>query len=112
MGRRREERRKGNKERRRRLEAKRKGLEKWKELKEREKRRRNVMVKGIEMKGEGIEGEVRKIWEELGLSARIEEIKDIGRGNGKERTIVIIKMEDRKGKMEVMRKKVALRGEW
>lgn len=31
---------------------------------ERKRRRRNVMVKGIEMKGEGIEeGELRKIWD-------------------------------------------------
>lgn len=75
-------------------------------MKERERRRRNVVVKEIEMKGEGIEGEVRKIWEELGMGARIEEIKDIGRGNGKERKMVIVKMEDRKGKMEVMRKKI------
>lgn len=90
------------------MEAKIKGLEKWRELEERERRRRNV--KGIEVKGEGIEGKVKKIWEELGVGARIEEIKEIGRGNGKERKMMIIKMEDRKGKMEVMRKKVALRG--
>lgn len=48
----------------------------------------------------------------LGMGARIEEIKDIGRGNGKERKMVIVKMEDRKGKMEVMRKKVVLKVEW
>lgn len=48
----------------------------------------------------------------MGVGARIEEIKEIGRGNGKERKMMIIKMEDRKSKMEVMRKKVALRGEW
>jgi len=60
--------------------------------------------------GEGIEGAIRKIWEELGVSARIEEIKEIGRDNGKERKMVVVKMEDRKGKMEVMKKKVALRG--
>lgn len=47
------------------LEAKIKGLEKWRELEERERRRSNVVVKGIEVKGEGIEGEVRKIWKEL-----------------------------------------------
>lgn len=92
------------------LEAKIKGLEKWRELEKRERRRRNVVVKGIEVKGEGIEGKVKKIWEELGVGARIEEIKEIGRGNGKERKMMIIKMEDRKDKMEVMRKKVALRG--
>lgn len=41
------------------------------------------------------------------VEAKIEEIKEIERGNGKERKMVIVKMEDRKGKMEVMRKKVA-----
>lgn len=72
------------------LEAKIKGLEKWRELEERERRRRNVVVKGIEVKGEGIEGEVRKIWEELRMGARIEEIKEIGRGNEKEKNMVIV----------------------
>jgi len=92
------------------LEAKIKGLERWRELEEREKRRRNVVVKGVEVRGEGIEGAIRKIWEELGVSARIEEIKEIGRDNGKERKMAGVKMEDKKGKMEVMKKKIALRG--
>lgn len=48
--------------------------------------------------------------ERIGGEARIEEIKEIGKGNGRERKMVIVKMEDRKGKMEVIRKKIALRG--
>jgi len=42
------------------------------------------------------------------VTARIEE--EIRRENGKERKMVVVKMEDRKGKMEIMKKKVALRG--
>lgn len=72
-------------------------LEKWRELKERERRRRNV-VKRVEVKGEGIKEAVRKIWEEMEVSARIEEIKEVSRRNGKERGMVIVRMEDKKGK--------------
>jgi len=91
------------------LEAKIKDLKRWRELEERERRRRNVVMKGVEVKKEGIEGEVRKIWEELGVEARIEEIKEIGKENGKERRMAVVRMEHRKGKMEVMKRKVALR---
>jgi len=84
-------------------------LERWRDLEERE-RRRNVVIKEVEVRGKGIEGAIRKIWEELGVSARIEEIKEIGRDNGKERKMTVVKMEDRKEKMEVIKKKVALRG--
>lgn len=41
------------------------------------------------------------------IGARIEEIREILKGSGKERGI--LRMEDRKGKMEVMEKKVILR---
>ncbi|EFN64892.1 hypothetical protein EAG_05339 [Camponotus floridanus] len=92
------------------LEGKIKDLERWRELEERERRRRNVVVKGLEVKVERIEGEVRRIWKELGVGARIEEIKEIGRGNGRERRMAIVRMEDREGKLEVMRRKVGLRG--
>lgn len=44
------------------------------------------------------------------VTARIEEIKEIGKGNGKERKMVVVKIEDRKGKIEIMKKKMALRG--
>lgn len=69
-----------------------------------------MVVKGVEMKEGGIKEAIRKIWEEMKVTVRIEEIKEIERENGKERKMVAVKMEDRKGKMEVTKKKVALRG--
>lgn len=62
----------------------------------------------MEVKKKKVEEAIRKIWEKMEVTARIEE--EIGRENGKERKMVVVKMEDRKGKIEVMKKKVALRG--
>lgn len=108
-----EERRRGGREttkRDGRLETEIRDLVRWRELEERERRRRNVVVKGLEAKREGIEGQIGRIWKELGVEAKIEEIREIGGRNGKEKKMTVVRMEDRKGKMEIMRKKVALRG--
>lgn len=64
------------------MEAKVKYLERWREIKERKRRRRNV-VKSVEIGG-GVKEAVRKIWEEMQVSAKIVEVKEIGRENGKE----------------------------
>lgn len=43
--------------------------------------------------------------------AKIEDIREIGKGTGKERRMAIVRLKDRKGKIEVMKKKVILRDE-
>lgn len=45
------------------------------------------------------------------IGAKIEEIKEIGRESGKKRGMAEVRMEDRKQKMKVMKKKVTLRNE-
>lgn len=41
----------------------------------------------------------------MGIEEKIEGIKEIGKGFGGERKMAVVKMEKRKGKIEVMRKK-------
>lgn len=44
------------------------------------------------------------------VSKKIKEIKKVEKENEKEWKIVVVKVKDREGKIEVMKKKIALRG--
>ncbi|EZA56118.1 hypothetical protein X777_03726 [Ooceraea biroi] len=92
------------------VERKVRELERWREIEERERRKRNVIVKGVEVQGEGIEGAVRRIWKEIGAEAEIEETREIGKKSERGRKMILVKLKDREGKREVMSKKRALRG--
>ncbi|EZA50989.1 hypothetical protein X777_10537 [Ooceraea biroi] len=92
------------------VERKVRELERWREIEERERRKRNVIVKGMEVQGEGIEGAVRRIWKEIGAEAEIEETREIGKKSERGRKMILVKLKDREGKREVMSKKRALRG--
>ncbi|KAL6263061.1 hypothetical protein P5V15_005858 [Pogonomyrmex californicus] len=89
------------------LEGKIRNLERWREMEERERRRRNVLVKEVEVKEGGIRKAIEKIWERMEIEARIEDIREIGKGRG----MAIVRMKDRKGKIEVMKKKAMVRDE-
>lgn len=80
-------------------------------MEERERRRRNVLVKEVEVKEGKIKKSIEKIWERMEIVAKIENIREIGKGTGKERGMAIVRLKDRKGKIEVMKKKVILRDE-
>ena len=75
-----------------------KELERWREREDRERRKRNVVVKGVEVKEKGIEAAVRRIWEKMEIKAKIKEIKEIGKGNKKERKMALVIMEEKGGK--------------
>ncbi|XP_076651322.1 uncharacterized protein LOC143358230 [Halictus rubicundus] len=79
--------------------------------KEREERRNNVVIRGIQTEGEGIEMEVKRVWEVMGMKYEgIKEIKKIG-GMGKDgRGLVLVKLADREQKRKVMRERSKLRG--
>ena len=50
------------------------------------------------------------LWKELGIEAKVVEIKELGRRKEGERRMALVRLEDMKGKVEVMKKNVALRG--
>lgn len=91
------------------MDAKIRNLERWRKIEEKKRRRRSMVMKGVEIKVWEINETVRKIWEDMEVSAKIEEVKEIGKENGKNRKMEIVRMENRRGKMEIMKKKIALK---
>lgn len=49
--------------------------------------------------------EVERLWKEMEVQAEIEEIREINKRKEEERRMVVVKLKDREGKSEVMRKK-------
>lgn len=86
-----------------------KNLEKWKEEEERQKRKRNIIIKGVDKKEKGIEEIVAELWRVMEVKGKTEEIRKIGKGDKKGRNMILVKMENKEGKIEVMRKKNKLR---
>lgn len=54
---------------------------------------------------------MKKIWRRMEIKGGIEKVKKIGRRFGKERKMAVVRMADKKEKMEVMSKKRLLKGE-
>lgn len=56
----------------------------------------------MKAKGKEIKKAVLKLWKKIEVKAKIEEIREIGKRNRKNRKIVLVmKLEDRKAKLEV-----------
>lgn len=83
-------------------------IEREGEMKERKERRRNLIVRGVEVtegkKREGIE----KLLGDIGAEVKVEEVSRVGGGKGKE--IWLVRLEKEEQKREVMRKKKFLKG--
>ncbi|XP_025265737.1 golgin subfamily A member 6-like protein 2 [Camponotus floridanus] len=87
----------------------RKGLEIWKEEEERQKRRKNIVIKGVDKKEKNVEETIKELWKVMEVSGKIEEIRELGKGNKREKRMILVKMENREDKIEIMRKKWKLR---
>ena len=55
-------------------------------------------------------GAIENLWKELKIEAKVVEVKEIGREVEGRKKMALVRLEDIKRKMEVMKKKVALRG--
>lgn len=79
---------------------------------EREGRRRNLVIRGINMGGKGVEEEVKELWRKMELKEEIEakEVRKIGREDSKRRGMILIKLESLEVKKRVMEAKKKLRG--
>lgn len=82
-----------------------KELERWKEIEERKRRRRNILIKGLGRDKRDVREEVERLWKEMGVQAEVEEIREINKRKEEERRMVVVKLRDREEKREVMRKK-------
>lgn len=77
---------------------------KWREeKKERERRRSNVVIKGLKLRTEKGEEEVRKLLNEgLGLEVTVREVKRVGTVDREGRGRLVVKLEDEDQKRRIM----------
>lgn len=72
---------------------------------ERERKKRNIIIKGIE-KGEK---EIKEIMTELSkiieVNPKVKDVKEVGRREERKARMIVVKMEDRDSKIELMKKK-------
>lgn len=87
----------------------RKSLEIWKENEERQKRRRNIIIKGVDKEGKSAEEIVTELWGVMEVSSKTEEISELGKRDKKGKRMILVKMKEREGKTEIMKNKRKLR---
>ena len=96
-----------------RVEQRLKNVERKMEGKEREERKKNIVIKKIKIDNEDLKGEIGRIMKEIGAEVEIKDIRKVGavqEGRG----IVIITLGNVEQKRQVMEKKRKMRGreEW
>lgn len=82
-----------------------KELERWEEIEERKRRRRNILIKGLGRDKRDVREKVERLWKKMGVQAEVKEIREINKRKAEERRMVVVKLRDREEKREVMRKK-------
>ncbi|CAK9832735.1 hypothetical protein ANTRET_LOCUS9519 [Anthophora retusa] len=71
--------------------------------KEREERRRNIIIKRVKVEGNEDKKVVEQIWERIGIKEKVE-VRRVGRVDGEGRSMMMVKMEGMEGKRKVMKK--------
>ncbi|CAK9816316.1 hypothetical protein ANTPLA_LOCUS8955 [Anthophora plagiata] len=100
----------GNEEGRREIDRRVRELEIRIDKKEREERRRNIIIKRVKVEGNEDKKAVEQIWAGLGIKEKVEEVRRVGRVDGEGRSMVLVRMEGMEGKREVMKAKRELKG--
>ena len=80
------------------------------EMREREERRRNIVIKKLEIEGDNVEETVKKLLKSINVERTLETVKRVGRTDKEGRSTVIVRMEKEEDKGYVMRKKAELKG--
>ena len=88
----------------------RKTTEKLREEGEKEKRRNSIVIKRIEEKEKEAKEVVEELWRIMDTEAKIEEIREISKGEGRGGRMISVKLRERADKTQIMRKKKALKG--
>lgn len=80
------------------------------EKEERQKRRKNLIFKGIKGEKRGMRESVESIGKEIGVSIDIEEIKEIKAGKEEKGRMVIVKVKSEESRRKILENKGKLRG--
>lgn len=86
-----------------------KEIERKIEIKEREERRKNVVMKEIKVRKGKRKEAVEEILKDIGIKGRIEGVRKL-RGNVEKKTDIWVRLENEKQRRKVMEKKKKLRG--
>ncbi|EFN81027.1 hypothetical protein EAI_05498 [Harpegnathos saltator] len=78
--------------------------------KEREERRKNVVVREVEMGEKGVEEGVKEIWKRMELEVDMKEVRRLGEGQREGEGTVLVKLGSMEEKRKVMEAKKKLRG--
>lgn len=92
------------------MELRLKEIEKKMEKKEREERRKNLVIKGIEVKEGRKKKAVEGLMKDIGAEVKIEETWKIAEDRDKGREIVRIRIENEEKRREIWEKKTTLKG--
>ncbi|XP_076686107.1 uncharacterized protein LOC143378236 [Andrena cerasifolii] len=86
------------------------GMERKLEMKEREERRKNIIIKGVGREGTAMR-RAKEVLDVVGIQGRIEGVRELGgRRQGREEVMLEVKMESMEVKREIMRNKGKLKG--
>lgn len=78
-------------------------------MKEREERRKNIIIKGLEVREGKRREAVKEVLRKVGVDVEIEEIRRVGGGIKDRREMVLVKIAKEEQKKEAMRKKGSLK---
>lgn len=84
-------------------------MERRLERKEREERKRNVVIKGLRLEGKELKEEVENVFKRIDAKVEIEEVRSVGKETRREK-IVLVKLKKWEHKRDVMTKKRKLYG--
>lgn len=84
------------------MEEKVKDIERKMELKEREERKKNILIRWLEMKERKRKKAVEKVLERMEVKVEIEEVKRMGGDKEKGRELVWVRLGDEAQKKKVM----------
>ncbi|XP_036143369.1 golgin subfamily A member 6-like protein 7 [Monomorium pharaonis] len=87
-----------------------KEIERRLEMKEREDRRKNLLIKGVEVKEGSRKEAVEKVFREIGAEVTVKGVRRIGEGNKKGREMIWVKLESEEQRKEVWSRKKTLKG--
>jgi len=93
------------------LEERVKKVERMWDRRERQERRRNVVVKGYKVDGRGMNIQIKEIFEKIRAEVEIDDIRVVKTGREEWGGMAVVSLRSEEDKKEVMRKKKELRGD-
>ncbi|XP_011702471.1 PREDICTED: trichohyalin-like [Wasmannia auropunctata] len=92
------------------MEERLRGMERKLEIKEREERRKNIVIKGLEVKEEKRREAVEELMKRMGVEVEIREVKKMREEREKGEETVLVRLGKEEQRKEIMKSKKKLKG--